>query len=321
VQGGRAGPGGVSVIIPAFNCARYIGETIASIQAQTIAPLEIIIVDDGSTDDTAAAIRAVNDPRIQYVGKPNGGISSARNTGLTRARGEFFAFLDADDRWRPSMLERQLQVMAADASLVCSITNFVRFVDGTGEMLPDQFSFCPEFDAIPTRALPVSGAFAVEGDAFTALVQFGEHPTWTQSMLFRRSLMGDLRFDESFPLAEDTLYSLLAFLRGGVAFNREPLAEIRRHGSNTTADYEMVGIHRVRALHAVTRIVTDGPRRAALDARLVRAHITAARVLARRGERRQSLAQFAGVARVPGSYVRKVKGGIRLMVDLLQPAR
>jgi glycosyltransferase involved in cell wall biosynthesis len=101
----------VSVIVPAFNAADTVCDTVRSALNQTHRNLEIIIVDDGSTDQTQAVASSFveRDPRVRYVRKDNGGVASARNRGIAEARGEFVAPLDADDLWYPTKLERQLE--------------------------------------------------------------------------------------------------------------------------------------------------------------------------------------------------------------------
>ncbi|HMM53351.1 MAG TPA: glycosyltransferase family A protein, partial [Burkholderiaceae bacterium] len=95
----------VSVIIPAYNTAGYIERCLQSVTEQTLRDIEIIVVDDGSTDDTAARVEAHADPRLTLSRKPNGGPSSAKNLGLDRARGEFVLLLDSDDWIEASYLE------------------------------------------------------------------------------------------------------------------------------------------------------------------------------------------------------------------------
>ncbi|WP_284274179.1 glycosyltransferase family 2 protein [Bradyrhizobium iriomotense] len=101
----------ISVVVPAFNAASTIRETVSSALNQTYRNLEVIIVDDGSTDQTkgVAALLVQGDPRVRYVYKDNGGVASARNRGIAEAQGEFVATLDADDLWYPTKLERQLE--------------------------------------------------------------------------------------------------------------------------------------------------------------------------------------------------------------------
>ena len=99
----------VSVIIPTFNCAQLIAEAIDSVLAQTCADVEIIIVDDGSTDNTKEVISPyLKDKRIQYTFQQNKGLAAARNTGIHLATGEFLKFLDSDDFLYPQQIEMQI---------------------------------------------------------------------------------------------------------------------------------------------------------------------------------------------------------------------
>jgi len=110
----------VSVVIPAYNAAWCVGQAIDSALAQSFVDREIIVVDDGSTDDTPRVLAGYGS-RIRIVSKPNGGLSSARNAGVAAAQGEFVAFLDADDRWLPAKLARQVALMREEPRLAfCS---------------------------------------------------------------------------------------------------------------------------------------------------------------------------------------------------------
>lgn len=102
----------VSVIIPTYNRRELLGEAVASVQSQTFTDYELIIVDDGSTDDTAAYLHNLADQmgnRLKHIRQNNAGASSARNRGLELARGQWTAFLDSDDLWRQTKLERYMQ--------------------------------------------------------------------------------------------------------------------------------------------------------------------------------------------------------------------
>ncbi len=103
----------VSVIIPAYNAARFIAETLASAQAQTWPNLEIIVVDDGSTDETAAIVEAAaaTDPRITLIRQANAGVAAARNRAIVNAKGEYVAPLDADDLWHPENVQAQVEAL------------------------------------------------------------------------------------------------------------------------------------------------------------------------------------------------------------------
>lgn len=97
----------VSVIIPTYNYGRFIKEAIDSALGQTYAPLEVVVVDDGSTDDTSAVVAEFGE-LVRYIKQENAGVCAARNRGVTKSSGELIAFLDADDIWEPTKLEKQV---------------------------------------------------------------------------------------------------------------------------------------------------------------------------------------------------------------------
>lgn len=106
----------VSCVVPVFNGALYLEEAIASIEAQTWGPIEIIVVDDGSTDDTPRLITALGD-RVRAIRQKNRGTPATRNRGMAEASGAFFTFLDADDQWHPEKIARQMARFAARPDL------------------------------------------------------------------------------------------------------------------------------------------------------------------------------------------------------------
>ena len=110
----------VSVVVPTYNCARFLGRTIDSALRQTYRDFEIIVVDDGSTDGTQALIAAYEES-VRYVYQTNQGASAARNAALSRASGEFIAYLDADDLWRPDKVIRQVEFL--DAHSTCGFVH------------------------------------------------------------------------------------------------------------------------------------------------------------------------------------------------------
>jgi glycosyltransferase involved in cell wall biosynthesis len=103
----------VSVIIPVYNCEKYLAEAINSVLAQSYQPTEIIVVNDGSTDQTSDVVRLFS-ATVRYYYQPNSGCGAARNTGVQAARGRFLAFLDADDLWVKEKLSLQMPVLESD---------------------------------------------------------------------------------------------------------------------------------------------------------------------------------------------------------------
>ncbi len=106
----------VSVVIPAYNASATLDETLQSVRAQTYKTLEILVVDDGSRDDTVAIAErhAAADPRVRVIQQENAGVAAARNRGWAEARADFLAFVDADDLWHATKIERQLAALKAD---------------------------------------------------------------------------------------------------------------------------------------------------------------------------------------------------------------
>lgn len=101
----------ISIVVPLYNKEAYITEAIESILAQTFDRFEIVIVNDGSTDNSLGIAQSINDPRIKIINQRNAGVSSARNNGIKNAKFEYIAFLDADDWWDPSFLEKIFQAI------------------------------------------------------------------------------------------------------------------------------------------------------------------------------------------------------------------
>lgn len=128
----------ISCIVPVFNGERYLRETVESVLRQTHSPLELIVADDGSTDRTRPIIETYGD-RVRYLHQANQGHAAARNLGLSAARGEFVAFLDADDLWHAEKLERQIARFRARPSLDVCVTHVQNF-------------WTPELDSGPGRS-------------------------------------------------------------------------------------------------------------------------------------------------------------------------
>lgn len=126
----------VSVVIPSYNRAHSISETLESVFSQTYPNVEILVVDDGSTDNTRAVIESIDNPALKYIYQENKGASGARNTGIDNSSGEYIAFLDSDDLWLPSKLEEQVAFMEKnnECALVlceCDIHDNGKFIENS----------------------------------------------------------------------------------------------------------------------------------------------------------------------------------------------
>lgn len=145
-------PPTISVIMPAYQSEAFIARTIHSAQTQTLRPLEILVVDDGSTDGTAQAAAACGD-LVRVIRQANGGPASARNHGAREARGEWLAFLDADDGWVPNKLERQVAQIDESITLLHTYCT----VDENSKLAPDDQKFDDLWvrNTIPTSSVLV----------------------------------------------------------------------------------------------------------------------------------------------------------------------
>jgi glycosyltransferase involved in cell wall biosynthesis len=153
---------GISLIIPCFNAAAFVGEALESAFGQTVVPDEILVVDDGSTDSSADVVRGFGDS-VRYVHQDNAGEPAARNTGIRQSRHALVAFLDADDIWPSDSLRTRLLLLqsAPDAHFAFGVTE--QFHDSSCERATH---------AVPPVAAPLAGATLFRRDAFRAVGDF-----------------------------------------------------------------------------------------------------------------------------------------------------
>jgi glycosyltransferase involved in cell wall biosynthesis len=126
----------ISVVIPAYNNGPHIHRSIDSVLAQTASPLEIIVVDDGSTDNTSELVKCYGE-KVRYIYQENAGASAARNTGVEAVTGDWIAFLDADDEWLPMKLEAQLNHLKKHPDLQWMTGNYMRCLCAANRCAPD----------------------------------------------------------------------------------------------------------------------------------------------------------------------------------------
>jgi len=152
----------VSVVIPAYEAERYLGEAIDSVLGQDHRPVEVIVVDDGSGDRTSAVANGYGEP-VRYSRQEQAGASAARNRGAHAARGDYLAFLDADDHWEQGKLSLQLRAMAAEGSSPDIVFGHVRqFVTPDLPGAERDRVRCPE----GLQPGPVPGTMLIRRDAF-----------------------------------------------------------------------------------------------------------------------------------------------------------
>jgi glycosyltransferase involved in cell wall biosynthesis len=125
----------VSVVLPAWNREQYIRGAIKSVLRQVHRNLEVVVVDDGSEDGTVDVVRRIADDRVRLITQPNQGAAKARNTGIAAARGEYIAFLDADDLWKPEKLVRQMTLFAQFPELT-AVSARAELIDAAGRPMP-----------------------------------------------------------------------------------------------------------------------------------------------------------------------------------------
>ncbi len=121
----------ISVIIPLYNDAPFIQEAITSVLSQGIEKIEVIVIDDGSTDNFEEKINGIHDPRVQLIKQVNSGAAEARNNGIRNAKGEFIAFLDADDMWAANKLKSQLDVLTKQSKVHMVFGQVKEFYDSS----------------------------------------------------------------------------------------------------------------------------------------------------------------------------------------------
>jgi glycosyltransferase involved in cell wall biosynthesis len=220
----------VSVVIPAYNATNFLAETLASVFAQTVPPAEIIVVDDGSTDDTAGIAR---DLGVTVISRANGGISAARNTGVRAARSEYVALLDADDLWMPEKLEVQVAALAAATVPSFSFTDFHTFDSRGIRAARSELRAHPAFRRTVGRAPSGTNVVVSASERRPVLPDMYFVPS--SAIIRRADVLAAGGFDESLRGCEDTEFFLRLFkLVPAIAVMR-PLLRYRRHEAQNTA--------------------------------------------------------------------------------------
>ena len=273
----------VSVIIPTYNSGRFVGHAIESVLAQSFDDVELIVVDDGSTDGTVARVRAYGD-KVKYVTRPNGGPGAARNHGARLASGEWLAFLDADDFWFPNKLAGQLAMARRAPDLDVIVGNY-HVVDEGGRLMHEAFGDHPLVGVGSGGADGGGVVFGPESGERYVAHRFGIlSTTLVRAELFRR--VGG--FDERLELAED-IHLMIRLIASARSFGavRVPVAAYRRR-RDSMSHGQGEHRHRVTAAslsdvlhwHSLPRAMARAVRR-----QLAETHMDLAVLLARQGRR------------------------------------
>lgn len=241
----------ISVIVPTYNRAEFVRATVDSILAQTLAPVEVIVVDDGSTDNTEAVCESFAPP-VFYLRRANQGVSAARNAGIAVAKGDWLAFCDSDDLWDPHKLELQTLAIGATNAEWCA-TNF-RLIDPSGRPVkPETDAMSQTFHVLKERAVSADTHFArwlnrqyLEVDSRTVTIYHGDlfgmlflgnAVLPSTAMVSRQLIERAGPFDPALRRAEETefFHRISAHARGAIVM--DVLASYRvGHASIMTGD-------------------------------------------------------------------------------------
>jgi glycosyltransferase involved in cell wall biosynthesis len=208
-----------TAVIPVHNGERFIAEAVASVLAQTYEPLECVVVDDGSADQTRGIVSSFG-ASVSYLRQPHRGSAAARNAGATAARGQFLAFLDADDIWKPTKIERQMEVLLGSPDLGLVYCSF-ELIDEEGRHLG--VAPCPEPDDVLRNVLLNESASIGLGST---------------SVVRRQVFDAVGRFDERLSRGCDADLAWRLAAQYPIAAVREPLVGYRQHPAQLHRDVE-----------------------------------------------------------------------------------
>ncbi len=233
----------VSVIIPAFNAAHTLPEAIDSVQVPEGVKVEIIVVDDGSTDNTAEVLQPfIESGSIRYEGKENEGAAAARNYGLKLAKYRYIAFLDADDVMTPGSLLNRLQVFERFPSLDVVFGDYFLVEEARRSRSPDQRK-----PVLAGKGFPSSAAAYIDREE-NGIYLFNERfhhfylratprPIWTGAVMISRRIVEKKGvFDTTYAIGEDNEYWQRLITGNSVGFVPEPVSSYLHHRSNLTRD-------------------------------------------------------------------------------------
>lgn len=211
----------ISVVIPLYNKATSISSTLECVLNQTFSDWEVVVVDDGSTDDSANIVNSMDDSRIRLIRQSNAGVSAARNSGVTEAKGEFIAFLDADDEWDKEYLATQYELTKKYPDCDVFAMNY-EFRDINGK----------KTSTIINKS-PFNGEDGVLSNYFE-VASCSHPPLWTSAVMVKKSALQSIGgFPQGIKSGEDLLTWARLACRYKIAYCKTPLAVFNVDGYDT----------------------------------------------------------------------------------------
>lgn len=301
----------VSVVLPTFNRAAALPRAIDSVLKQGFS-LELIVVDDGSTDGSADVVKRYGDT-LKYVPQTNAGPSVARNTGLDLARGQFVAFLDSDDEWGDGSLRQRIDLLQGFPEIDLVFSDFAN-VEGS--------SHTTHFKSRPTY--PNLRGAPLGNDAFRLVDSLGavisDILVQTSTVVVRRSAVGDTRFDASLRYGEDWDFWIRLAVHSAFAYIDRPL--VRRHleGANLSQAHELAAPSECRMWQGLSDLALSRAHAAMVRARLAGAHFDQGYALERNAEFGRATAHYARAFRL-GPNTRRAAVLLRCLARQLAKRR
>lgn len=310
-----------SVIIPTFNRWPLVKDAVESALLQTVPDLEVIVVDDGSQDETVEQLRSCYGSAIRVLTQPNGGVSCARNVGVTEARGRYIAYLDSDDTWAPDKL----------ATVQLAIEHY------GADRCPFVFSDFDRFNLTERRAYPQTNT-QLFPRLFRFFRQVGEEIYWADSsralgcvvsdypffpstFVIAKAVHDHVRWDTAVRYSED--FNLVGRIaeRYPMLYIDRPLATVRMHDSNKSSNWTAKLDSHMQTLKVLDlRSAGDSARRAVIRRALGRRHFAAARSLGANHQFSRSIAHLLTAFRYPDWYLGAFQDLVREKVGLAPAA-
>lgn len=310
----------IAVVIPAYNRADLIGATLDSVLAQTLPPREVIVVDDGSTDDTAAVVQRYG-AAVRYHRIENSGVCCARNVAVSLSTAPWIALCDSDDLWRPDKLESQVRLLRQAPDVEYVFSDFV-IVNGPEWEAASKFPQAPEGFWEHGRRIVAPDMWVFDESLYERVLRF--QPVFLSTPLLTRRLFTHIGgFNENLgrKKSEDLEFTLRCLQHSPIGAVARPIVGIRKHSNNRSGNYLNTVLGQIEILQYARRhhrphgkrhaaIIEDEVSRRsaiALEFAFAAGRFDIVRALARSGQlRRRGLKAFVkrAIARMPAAVAR-----------------